>query len=484
MGLDILQRLKDITTKRPGSAKKSGKTGYTVSLQEGEHRIAPYSTDKGRVTLGDIRTASTEELQDTSLRSKSLTVCFSPRSIYADMGDFSSISTEATLAHIRSTIDKTGLFNEQYALSFRKVYDIDNVRARYSYLAVPATEVARIGILNENEVFLDTYCPVEASIASLVAVCMKEMAIAVFEDENFVRLIGAKSGIIYHLITIHKQNAFDLFAEVLAGISEMNSLMKNTYNDPPQAVYLMSRGEISTGELNENGIEAKIFEMDGLSTDSLSSLMLLGNVFCSGYNFLPGAYRDTRALAGFARFSMGISLAVAVLSALLFFLGFRNSSEALDFEQRTQRTQQEYAKDMNALERDYANLLKELDLSHINELISLYQDFQSEPKLHAILGTITQAVPHDMTLKRIEVLRSDMKPEQTQSQEEEVLPTSSANATFRVKIEGVITAQYPQSKILFTTFLSGVQASYPVLSASFRHTAERASYSVECEAKK
>ena len=43
MGLDILQKLKDITAKRPGSAKRSGKSGYTVSLQEGEHRIASFT---------------------------------------------------------------------------------------------------------------------------------------------------------------------------------------------------------------------------------------------------------------------------------------------------------------------------------------------------------------------------------------------------------------------------------------------------------
>lgn len=488
MGLDILQKLKDITAKRPGSAKRSGKSGYTVSLQEGEHRIASYATDKGRVTLGDVHTVGTEELQKIGFGSKTLSVCFSPRSIYADTGDFSSVSNEATLAHIRSTIDKTGLFNEQYSFSFHKVYDIDSVRARFSYLAVPASEVARIGILNEKEVFLDTYCPVEASIASLIAGRTKEMSVAVFEDDSFVRIIGSKEGIIYHLITIQKKNAFDLFAEVLAGISEMISLMKNTYNEPPQAVYIMSQGEISTAELQENGIEAEVFEIEGLPVDGHTSIMLLGNVFCVSYNFLPQAYRETKAIAAFAHYSIGISLSLAVLSALFFFLGFHNSSVALDYEQKTGRAQQEYAKDMSALERDYAVLLKELDLSHINELISLYQDFQSEPKLYAILGTITQAVPHDMALKRIEILRSGVQPDQAgntaQPDGQEHQMPSTSNPSFRVRIEGVITAQYPQSKILFSTFLSGVQTYYPVIGASFQHTEERAGYSVECEAKK
>ncbi len=187
---------------------------------------------------------------------------------------------------------------------------------------------------------------------------------------------------------------------------------------------------------------------------------------CSDYDFLSKAYRETKALAGFAHYSMGISLALAVLSVLFLVLGFRNSSEANVYEQKTKKVQQEYARDMSALENDYASLLKELDLPHINELISLYQDFQSEPKLPAILGTITQAVPNDMTLKRIEILRSGLQPEAagsaSQPNMQQQMPSTS-NPVFSVKIDGVITAQYPQSKILFSTFLSGIQEYYPVL---------------------
>ncbi len=234
MGIDIRQKVHDFQKKNLPRRKKRSQSGYSVSLQEGEHRVARYTKEKDRVSLQEAMSVGTEELQKISRAAKSLAVCFSPRSIYADLGDFSNVSEEATRAHIRSTIDKTGLFNEQYDLSFKKIYDIDGVRAKYSYLAIPESEIGKISLLNEHEAFIDTYCPIEASIAAMVGQESGEMSIALFEDEQYMRILGTKTGTIYHIITFDKQNSFDLTAETIAGINEMTSLMRNTYNEPPK----------------------------------------------------------------------------------------------------------------------------------------------------------------------------------------------------------------------------------------------------------
>ncbi|MRR38359.1 hypothetical protein EG829_27670, partial [bacterium] len=193
--MDFRRKIRDLAAMKPVSGKRDRKTGYAVSLQEDEHRTARYDYDRGRVNLDGYRNISTDELKSLSKHAGSLVCCFSPRSIYADLGDFSSVTSEATLAHIRSTIDKTGLFNEPYAISFRKVYDIDNVRSRFSYLATPLSEINRIGIFDQKEVFLETFCPVEAAVASLVCRKTKNMAVACFEDKHTVRIIGTKNSI-------------------------------------------------------------------------------------------------------------------------------------------------------------------------------------------------------------------------------------------------------------------------------------------------
>jgi hypothetical protein len=486
MELDISRILKKLTVKNAAATKKERKAGLAVSLREGKHLVAQYTRDKEQVLLQDAKAASDDELRAISLGAKPLAACFSPRSIYADLGDFSSVSPEATLAHIRSTVDKTGLFNEPYALSFRKVYDIDGIRARFSYLAIPVSETGKIGILDQNETFLDSYCPVEASIAALVGAKTADMCVALFEDEDYVRIIGAKGGIIYHLIAMQKLNAFDLLSEALAGVSEMVSLMKNSYNETPKFIYTVGPGEVSAKELQDAGIDAVSFEIEGLSEASLPCFELLGNAYCTGYDFTPQSFRDTRTFSLLSTYSLGISLAMAVVSVILFLLGYGNYIEAKDYENRTRTAEQQYVKDMSHLEGEYSSVLKQLDLTHINELISLYQDFESEPKLYTMLGTITRAVPADLSIKRVEIVRSDLQSDAAQnpgSPEAQVLPPTN-NPGFSIKIEGKIAAQYPQSKILFSTFLSGVQAHYPVKSASFSQTGGQASYKVECEAKK
>ena len=84
------------------------------------------------------------------------------------MGEFSRISKEATTAHIRSTIDKLGLFKDNYHIAFAKIQDIDDLKGRYSYLAIPSNELTRTDLIDEDEALVDMFCPIESSIASAV----------------------------------------------------------------------------------------------------------------------------------------------------------------------------------------------------------------------------------------------------------------------------------------------------------------------------
>jgi hypothetical protein len=486
MELDIGTLLKKLTDRNGSSEKHEHKAGIAVSFRDGEHKIAQYTREKEQVVLHDVKTVDDGELKALTRGAKPIAACFSARGIYADLGDFSCVSQEATMAHIRSTVDKTGLFNEPYTISFRKVYEIDKIRARFSYLAIPSSELGKVGLLDENEALLDTCCPIEASIAALVATQVPEMCVALFEDEDHVRIIGAKAGTIYHLIALQKSTSFDLLSETLAGLSEMISLMRNSYNESPKSVFVVGTGEISAADIQDAGIDAEAFAIEHLDERSLSCFELLGNAHCRGYDFTPQWFRDTRTFSQLASYSMGISLAMAFVAVVLFFLGYGNYSEAKDYDTRARTAQQQYVRDIGSLEGEYASVLKQLDLTRINELITLYHDFESEPKLYTILGDITRSVPADLSITKVAIARADMLPEGTggTSSQEVQPPLPTNNPVFRITIEGKVAAQYPQSKILFSTFLSGVQAHYPVLDANFTQTGGQANYRIACEAKK
>lgn len=457
--------------------------GYTICLGYDTHRTAQYRRAKEGVTLAEAQTITSAELRVLARKATSVSVCFCPRSIYADLGDFSSVSNEATLAHIRSSIDKTGLFNENYSISFKKIYDIDNVRGKFSYLAIPASEINSIEILDENETFLEIFCPIEAAIASVVAEKTGEMAITIFEDRSHVRIIGSKQGAIYYLITISKPESFDLPAETVSGLHEMISLLRNSYSETPSHIFIMGENEISLEDLEENDVHAEPFEADEIPALTSSNVELIGNVLASEYDFAPKRFRKTKQLARYSKYSICTSALVILISIVLLSLGAKNTHTAQVFENRTSEAQEAYLKNLSTLERDYNALCTELDFSNINGIISMYKDFEAEPKLYTILGAITEIAPEDVSLTRITVARPgvDMNAISEGAQGTDRPVHSIQGNTLSINIEGVIKSQYPGSKNIFATFLADIQDKYTVDHATFAHTQESASFNMKCE---
>jgi len=457
------------------------KTGYSVCLGDDVHKVAIYRRKKDKVLLEEARMLTSEELRALARKSSGIAACFSPRTIYADIGDFSCVSNEATQAHIRSTIDKTGLFNEDYTISFKKIHDIDGVRGKFSYVAVPLSDINKIALLDEKETFLDTYCPIEASLASMVALKTREMTITIFEDQHYVRIIGAKHGAIYYLITINKLESFDLLVETVSGINEMVSLLKNSYNEKVHCIYAIGIRELSINDLEQHDIHAEAFQSESNHQD----MELPGTIHADGYDLTPKTYKRLRKLATYSRYSIGASLMLIVISLILFGLGLQNAHTARLYEDKVQQAQSIYMQNLQTLERDYKVLCTELDFTNINEIISMYNDFEAEPKLYTILGTITRHVPENSSLTRIEVSRPgiDVNTNERIVRDESMPRYSTQTHSLHVKIDGLIESPYPLSKKTFSRFLSNIQETYTVNNATFQNTQESASFSVECETK-
>ncbi|HVN71418.1 MAG TPA: hypothetical protein VMU10_05315, partial [Desulfomonilia bacterium] len=169
--------------------KTCPKKGTAVFLGEEEHDIASYLGVGRKLVIKDIKKVNTSTLKDISRKASGISLCFSPRSIYSDIGDFSSVTKEATTAHIHSTVDKLGLFKDDYQVAFTKIHDIDDIKSKYSYLAIPSHELNRIELIHEKEALVDMFCPIEASIAAVVGTFDKNMVIIVYEDMHFIRVI-------------------------------------------------------------------------------------------------------------------------------------------------------------------------------------------------------------------------------------------------------------------------------------------------------
>lgn|GEM_PF-502296 len=480
-----LENMKDILTKIV-SMKMGPAKGIAVILGEDEHVLASYSGAGRDITLKDMKTVESSSLREISRKAPMLSLCFSPRGIYSDVGEFSCISKEATTAHIRATVDKIGLFRDDYCITFTKIQDIDNLKSKYSYLAIPLHEMNKTELLDEKEALVYIFCPIEASIATAVGTVDPNMVIIVYEDTRFVRIIGAKAGVIYYLITIHSAESFDALADTVAGVREMTSMLLSSYQEKPQKVYAIGQGEISISDLEKHDVHAEPFSLNEYGKTDPQTVVLLGTALNPCYDFTPERLHRTRRIVGYAKISFAVSMVMIMVSALYFALGWSNAINARSYEKKTHAATYKSSQELKVLEDDYASLSKNLNLTNINNIIETYKDFQAEPKLQSIMETISQRVPKNVFITKIEVTRATTQEGMPQAR---VAP-AAANAqrtshakSFDLVIQGIINLSFPQSKEVFSSFIMAVQEVYKVSKAEYVHKENGAEFSLNCEMK-
>ncbi len=477
--------MNDILTKFI-SMKMGPKKGIAVILGEEEHCIAPYFGTGQKIVLKDMEKIDSSSLKDISRNAPAMSICFSSRGIYSDVGEFSRISNEATTAHIRSTIDKLGLFKDNYHLAFAKIKDIDEHKGRYSYLAIPSNELIKTDLIDEDEALVDMFCPIESSIASAVGYLDKNMVIIVYEDSRFIRIIGAKAGIIYYLITVNYAESFDAQTDTVSGIREMTSMLQSSNQEKVHKIYYIGQGEINISDLEKHNIHTVSFNLNETGDPNAAAIVLFGTAMKPCYDFTPEKLHRTRRIVGYAKISCAISLAMILMAFIFFALGWSNTIKARTIEKSTNSAIYKSSKQLKVLEDDYASLSKNLDLTNINSIVDTYKDFQAEPKLQSIVQTITQGVPANVFITKIEVNRASIQEDPAKGRAmpatAEAQRTSHANS-FGIVIEGIINSPYPKSKEIFSSFIMTMQGVFSVSKAAYSHKEQLAEFSLNCEMK-
>jgi hypothetical protein len=383
-------------------------------------------------------------------------------------------------------VDKIGLFKDDYRISFTKIADIDNLRARYSYLAIPVTEINKVDLLDEKEALLDMLCPIEAAIAAAVGAVEKNMAVVIYEDSRYVRIIGTRSGTIYYLTTINSSESFDVVADSVSGIREMTSLLKNSYQVIVDRVFKIGDGDISINDLNERGIQTEQFILDHEGHDSPQSIILFGCASNTNYDFTPERFLQTKRIVRHAKVSMAISLALLLISGVLLMMGWNDARIAQGYLDKIHSAVYKNSQELKMLEGDYVSLSKDLDLSKINKIIRAYQDFEAQPKLHAIVDSIAQRVPDNVFLTKIDVARPNQQEGSAPGRVTQAaanVPRTTHTDLLEVVIEGIINTPYPQSKGVFSSLTAAIQEVFTISSATFSQKEESAGFTLKCEIK-
>jgi len=478
--------MKRIMWERSARPQTRTRKGHAVLLGEDSHACAPYTVAGDSAVFGPARTLATEDLRTFSRKGQSLSLCFLPENIYADIGDFSSISTEATQAHIRSAVDKIRLFKDDYRLAYAKLNDIDEVRGSYSYLVIPITELdSGIGQVDSDNAIVDMFCPVEAALAAAMGSLGHEMTILVYEDKRFIRIIAARDGIIYHLTTINSAESFDPLLDTVSGVHESISLIKNSYRQDVARIYTLGNDTISQEKLAELALETEPFPLCTGENPDLTYPVLLGTVLQTHYDFTPDKLHAVKRLSTYARVSTAVSLAMACMAVVLFIISGINFMALSGIRKDLENANHRNAELLKLIEQDYTELSRDLNLTDFNSIMQAYQQFQREPRLPAIVDAVSRRMPSLVFLTKIELKRPAASegepPARVEPPGEGVEARTAQVDYFHLDIHGIINSAYPRSKEIFSILISNMQAVYPVDSAAFSHKQDQAVFSLKCK---
>jgi hypothetical protein len=266
----------------------------------------------------------------------------------------------------------------------------------------------------------------------------------------------------------------------------MTSMLQSSNQEKVQKIYYIGQGEINISDLEKHNIHTEPFNLSEPGDPDAAAIVLFGTAMNPCYDFTPEKLHRTRRIVGYAKISCALSLVMILISVVLFALGWGNTIKAKAFEKRTHSAIYKSSKQLKELEDDYTSLSKNLDLTNINNIVDTYKDFQAEPKLQSIVQTITQGVPANVFITKIEVNRAS--PQESIPKGRAVPATAEAQRTshansFGVVIEGIINSPYPKSKEIFSSFIMTMQGVFPVSKAIYSHKEQIAEFSLNCEMK-
>jgi len=457
--------------------------GQAVLLGEGGHCLAAYHCDGPRVSLENIETVDTRNLRDVCRRPPGVSASFQPRSVYADIGEFSSVSPEATAAQIRSHLDRTGLFKDDYRISFVKMDGLDEHRARYSYLAVAVSDVNSIAQADEENAFVRVLCPMEASLARAIAAFDDSMTLVVAQDQHFIRLIASQRGIIHYLITINARESFDAVSDTVSGIREISSLLANIHREKIRAVYMIGAGEVTPQDLLQHSIDTEDLPRALCHESGLVYASLYGTALGPAYDFTTDTLKATRRLVSLARISAYASTVMLIAACILVAAGLSCATRARELSQAYRAASIQASREIDDIRKVYEEVSSVVDLTDINALVQAYRDFQAQPRLHAVVGDVSRIVGDGVYLTKIELDRQRTTPgAETPRVDPRLTPPEKTTRaeSFGCTIEGVINAPYPASKEVFSSLLASMNGLYRVRTATFAHEQSIGRFAMEC----
>ncbi len=418
--------------------------------------------EKPNFEIIDIKESDIETLHEFIEPKDIVSVSFETN-LYADTGEFVSLSKLATHTAIRNAVNNLGIFGGDFEISFKKIKQIDKAKALFYYIAVNKDDFS---IIDSLDCTIKQCVPSEIAIQNLFCFQYpKDLPIlAILEKDDDIKAILIDNDKL-NTKTIRKegfQSEYQELANFIEGVLVQYKL---------KSIYCLGSAEL-WDSLEISGIKPQKphFKIGSLTQDNiLEYIEILGLLYPSKINFLTPKHKENYEAYKHSQIAIKIATLLFVICSIFLLLGFSNYFKILSLKNKLNTN-------LASFEQSTASLNTNINATKIQDNIDLYINYQKIPRLDSILAELSNYKLPNLYFIEVDVLNT----------KDSSVQNATSNAmigNYSINIKGVVFGDLKDAKDEFNDFLSKVSKSYKVNMSNFYYLSGKLLFDVNLEKK-
>lgn len=407
-------------------------------------KIVSYK-NKPSFEILDVKIADIETLSEFISANDIISVSFETN-IYADTGDFVSLSNLASYTAIKNAVNNLGIFAKEFEVSFKKIKAIDKTKATFYYIAATKDSFEFIDNLNCT---IEQCVPVEIAIKNLFCNNYADQlpVLAIIEKDEFIMALAFDKDRLLNTKKIYKEGFGTESQELIQFVEQTQHSIKN--------IFCLCSKELHE-VLKQANIETikpffKFFDKPEL----VDYIEILGLLYKSDINFLTQKHKDIYDIFKHSQIANKIAYLVLLLGFLIFIAGFNNYFKII-IQKNLLNTK------LNAFRQDLNSINLNVNATNLQNSINLYAQYEKSPKLNIVLSDLSNYKLPNLYFVEVNV-SNDKNPSNIQN----ATSNQTISSSLFVDIKGVVFGSLDQAKSEYSVFLTEVSKKYKVDLSNF-----------------
>lgn len=395
----------------------------------------------------DVKTADIDTISKFVSSNDTISVSFEAN-IYADTGDFVSLSNLASYTAIKNAVNNVGIFGQDFEVSFKKIKPLDKTKATFYYVAASKSS---FDFIDSLDCVIEQCVPVEIAIKNLFCSQYANQLpiLTIIEKDEFIMALAFDNDRLLNTKKIRKEGFGTETQELIQYIEQSISQhsIKNTY-------YLGSKDLLDN--LDQANIKVNTPFFTSFSKIELNDYIeVLGLLYKSDINFLTPKHKDIYETFKHSQIANKIAYLVLFLAFLVLLAGFDNYFKIIAQKQSLNT-------ELNSFRQNLSSINLNVNATSLEHSINLYAQYEKSPKLNIMLSDLS-----NYKLPNLYFVEVNVTSNTGSSNIQNATSNQTIGSVLAVDIKGVVFGSLNRAKSEYSQFLAQVSKKYKVDLSNF-----------------